>query len=159
MAWLFTLLAVVLTASCGGPRLPELERRDLRLVINADTVQYVLGDTLTLSITAQNVNSEPITIFPMGPAMTLWPEPDGFMLEDLSGLCGCDPWRIEDTVHLEPSEAVTFDTRFAQCTDSLPMFNGRYVVKYQMDMQLAPVHYRIHVYSENAVMVYTHPRR
>ena len=149
----FLLLALVSLASCGLARSPEPERRHLRLVINADTVQYVQGNTLTLSITAHNINSKPITVIRGGLVMRLWPEPTGYLDGDVSGLCGTPAPDAMDTVHLEPADSATFDVRFAPCSYSTPMHNGPYVLGYKVTMKWPPEPYRVSDYSENSVVV------
>ena len=152
------ILVALLVLSCNWLNRSATPLNQLRLVINEDTVFSIRGDTLSLSITAENISDNGLAVLPGGSGLSLWQERTEFVSDSRVLFSGVPEYGLSDTVHLEPGEAITFDARFMACgepqyTDTVLCF-----LQYAVILLHDSVKENIRSWSRNSVVIVTRSR-
>jgi len=152
------ILAALLILSCNWHGRSTTALNQLRLVINEDTVFNIRGDTLSLSVTAENISDNGLAVLPGGSGLSLWQERTEFVSDSRVLFCGVPEYGLSDTVRLEPGEAVTFDARFMACGEPQYVDTVHCFLQYAVILRHGSAEENIKSWSRNSVVIVTRSR-
>jgi hypothetical protein len=145
---------MLFSVSCIWQRRPAPIERELFLTIVEDTVVYYAGDTLELTISAQNVDTVgfPMVLFENSLSLML-PTGDYFVCPTPCGYRGGPSFHLADTVRVEPREVIILKCRFVEwCEDGYPK-QASYIPIYRVLLRLDPKDIRFKSRSDDSVVI------